>query len=402
MFFGANGVTSLDVSSFDTSNVTNMALMFRDASNLALLDVSGFDTGNVTDMREMFRGTQLEQLDISSFDTSNVTTMNHMFTALHTLRELTLGESFSFIGTPNLVPIRQTESYTGLWQGAGGAFTSAQLMSQFDGATMAGTFVWQEWTAPDPDQCEVVARGRFANSATVAGAEWRLCDDGTLEVDSGFINWTNNLSPWNAHRADITEIVFIGQITAGPSLRGLFRELTEVVAIEGLTYFDTSATRDMHRLFFGASGLTSIDVTSFNTSNVEDMAMMFRDATSLVDLDVSGFDTGNVVDMREMFRGTGIAQLNLTGFDTGNVLNMNHMFTGMTALRALTLGSEFSFIGSAGVPGVSTTGFTGRWQHVGEGTVSDPTGVFVFTSTQLIAQFDGQEMAGTFVWQPIR
>ena len=81
---------------------------------------------------------------------------------------------------------------------------------------------------------------------------------------------------------------------------------------------------------------------------------------------------------------------------------MNLMFTGMTALRMLTLGSEFSFIGSPGLPGVSQVDFTGRWQNIGSGTVDNPIGEFIFTSTQLINQFDGSTMADTFVWQPVR
>jgi len=155
-------------------------------------------------------------------------------------------------------------------------------------------------------------------------------------------------------------------------------------------------------MFFGASSLTAIDVTSFDTSNVTDMALMFREATRLVDLDVSGFNTGNVVDMREMFRGTQIVHLDLTGFDTSSIVNMNLMFTGMTSLRRLTLGSEFSFIGSPGLPGAGggQVGFTNRWQNVGNGTAANPTGQFVFTTTQLMTQFNGSTMADTFVWQP--
>jgi len=402
MFFEAISLSTIDVTSFDTSNVTDMSMMFREAISLEELDVSNFDTSNVIDMREMFRETPISQLDLSSFNTNNVVNMNQMFTGMNYLTELTLGSEFSFIGHPGLPTIKQTETHTGLWQGPNVALTSAQLMAQFDGSTMAGTFVWQEWSC---NLNSIIAQGRFAHQAGstgVTGSEWRLCDDGTLEVDSGFINWTNNLSPWNAYQADITEIVFTGPITAGSSLRGLFRELTEVTTIEGLNYFDTSATRDMHRMFFGASGLTTIDVTSFDTSNVTDMALMFRNAISLEELDVSGFDTSNVVDMREMFRATQIVHLDLTGFDTSSISNMNLMFTGMTELSELTLGSEFSFIGSPGLPGVSQVDYTGRWQNIGSGTIDNPAGEFIFTSTQLMNQFDGSTMADTFVWQPVR
>ena len=70
--------TSIDLSSFDTSNVTNMSDMFRNSA-ATTLDVSNFDTSNVTDMGYMFVHSQTTTLDVSNFDTSNVTDMHGMF-----------------------------------------------------------------------------------------------------------------------------------------------------------------------------------------------------------------------------------------------------------------------------------------------------------------------------------
>ena len=70
----------LDVSKFDTSNVTRMGDMFRNCSRLSTLDVSGFDTSNVTNMPSMFNGcNNLTTLDLSGFNTSSVKDMGHMF-----------------------------------------------------------------------------------------------------------------------------------------------------------------------------------------------------------------------------------------------------------------------------------------------------------------------------------
>ena len=48
-------------------------------SKVPALDLSGFDTSNVTDMSYMFAGSKVTILDLSSFNTSNVTNMNAMF-----------------------------------------------------------------------------------------------------------------------------------------------------------------------------------------------------------------------------------------------------------------------------------------------------------------------------------
>ena len=73
MFAYCESLASLDVSHFDTSQVTDMSLMFYDCKSLASLDVSHFDTSQVTDMSDMFkRCNSLEILDITNFDTSHV------------------------------------------------------------------------------------------------------------------------------------------------------------------------------------------------------------------------------------------------------------------------------------------------------------------------------------------
>ena len=78
--FGYSNAATLDLSSFDTSNVTNMRDMFCNCPDLLSLDLSNFDTSNVTNMSTMFVYCQeLRALDLSSFDTSNVTDMSYMF-----------------------------------------------------------------------------------------------------------------------------------------------------------------------------------------------------------------------------------------------------------------------------------------------------------------------------------
>ena len=80
MFFGCNNLTTLDLSNFDTKNVTDMQSMFNICNNLTTLNLSNFDTKNVTTMGGMFLGCRnLTELDLSNFDTQNVTDMHSMF-----------------------------------------------------------------------------------------------------------------------------------------------------------------------------------------------------------------------------------------------------------------------------------------------------------------------------------
>ena len=55
LFSGYTSLISLDLSNFDTSNVTDMKNMFYDCSSLTSIDVSNFDTSSVTNMGQTFR-----------------------------------------------------------------------------------------------------------------------------------------------------------------------------------------------------------------------------------------------------------------------------------------------------------------------------------------------------------
>ena len=89
-------LTKIDLSSWDTSNITEMNSMFKGCSSLTSLDLSNFDTSNVTDMGNMFKGCwKITSLDLSNFDTSKVTNRNNIFNACSKLSNLTLGTDWA-------------------------------------------------------------------------------------------------------------------------------------------------------------------------------------------------------------------------------------------------------------------------------------------------------------------
>ena len=110
---------TLNLSNFNTSNITDMRAMFYGCSSLEELDLSNFNTSNVTKMSEYEEGmfqncSSLERLNISSFDTSNVVNMASMFKNCSSLEELDMrSATFSnitntvntFISVPNTATI---------------------------------------------------------------------------------------------------------------------------------------------------------------------------------------------------------------------------------------------------------------------------------------------------------
>ena len=112
MFAGCKSLTSLDLSNFNTSNVTNMNMMFSGCSSLTSLDLSNFNTSNVISMNTMFNGcSSLTSLNLSNFDTSNVTKMAAMFANCPNLSSLDL----SSFDTSNVTSMSQ------MFNGCGGS-----------------------------------------------------------------------------------------------------------------------------------------------------------------------------------------------------------------------------------------------------------------------------------------
>ena len=120
MFSICSNLTNLDLSSFDTSNVTSMQSMFSSCINLTSLDLSNFNTSKVSNMAYMFEGcNKLTSLDLSSFDASNVTSMRSMFSNCFSLTELDLSNfdtsrvtnmSYMFSGCSKLTTIKVSSS----------------------------------------------------------------------------------------------------------------------------------------------------------------------------------------------------------------------------------------------------------------------------------------------------
>ena len=107
MFNSCSNLTSLNLSNFDTSQVTDMSMMFNFCSNLTSLNLSNFDTSQVTDMSMMFNScSNLTSLNLSNFDTSKVINMSYMFQYCSNLKSITLTR-FNTLNTTHMTSMFQ-------------------------------------------------------------------------------------------------------------------------------------------------------------------------------------------------------------------------------------------------------------------------------------------------------
>ena len=182
------------------------------------------------------------------------------------------------------------------------------------------------------------ALGNLVESGNIEGnLPWSFYSCGTLVLEAGVLPHGSNVWP---RRNEIARIEFTGPVVAGENMRDLFHLMPNLIAIEELTYLDTSNVTNMDSMFWNARGLTSLDLSSFDTSSVTNMFQMFDNASSLISLDLTNFDTSNVTNMSGMFTGTSnLTSLNVSSFNTSNVTNMSRMFDNAGSLTSLDVSS---------------------------------------------------------------
>ena len=211
MFFGDEKLVSLDLSNFNTQSLTNMDKMFYGMSNLTNLNISSFDTSNVTNMNALFYGmANIENIDISNFNTRYITNMSYMFSGMHKLKQL-------------------------------------QLPATFD-------------------------------TSNVTDMSFMFANDHSLHA--------LNISHFNTQNVTNMQQMFFGMYA-----------LSSI----DLSNFDTKKVTLMDGMFNSCVGLTSINVSNFNTENVENMNGMFAFTDSVEELDLSSFRTPKVKTFRAMF-----------------------------------------------------------------------------------------------------
>ena len=164
MFNGCNGLTNLTLgNNFNTSNVIDMAYMFGNCYRLTELDLSNFNTSNAKYIYYMFSGCRgLTSLDLSNFNTSKATDMSYMFYSCSSLTELDLS-NFDTSNASNMSYMFNYCSTLPTIQGTLDLYSATNVASMFSG-TIALTGV----------TLKNIRRSLQIGSGTTYGHNWQL------------------------------------------------------------------------------------------------------------------------------------------------------------------------------------------------------------------------------------
>ena len=229
-------ILELDLSNFDTSQVTNMFAMFSRMSSLTTLDLSSFDTSKVTNMQSMFFSmSNLTSLNLSSFDTSKVTGMIGMFFGVSSLTSLNLS-SFDTSQVSGM-----SEMFRDMLK-----LTSLNL-SNFDTSNVT--------------KMHAMFRG-MPNLTSLNLSNF----DTSKVTDMGFMFYgMSKLTSLNLSNFDTSKVT---------NMYGMFNAMSSLTTLD-LSSFDTSQVANMAHMFSDMANLTTLNLSNFDTSQVTDMSFMF-------------------------------------------------------------------------------------------------------------------------------
>ena len=331
MFWDCSSLTSVDVSRFDTNKVTDMGAMFKGCSSLTSVDVSKFGTSKVTNMSDMFCGcNSLTDLDVSNFDTSNVTDMFQMFASCNSLTSVDV----SNFDTSKVTNMRDMFSYCGNLTSVDVSKFDTNNVTNMQSMFSGCSSLTSVGDVSNFDTSNVTdMKNMFSGCSSLTALDVSKFDTSRVINMQYMFGSCSRLTALDVGDFDTS------RVTGIYGMRHMFDGCSNLTNLD-VSKFDTSTVTDMSYMFSGCSSLMALDVSKFDTSSVIDMDCMFLDCSSLTDLDVTNFDTSSVVNMWGMFRGcSGLANLDIRNFDTSSVTDMGNMFTGCSGLKNLDVSS---------------------------------------------------------------
>lgn len=238
MFGDMGEVLELDLSSLDTSSVTNMSYLFVN-SKIASLNMSNWDTSGVTDMSYMFDNMpDIEVIDISGFDTSSVRTMCRMFS-----------------NSPSLISLNLSGLDTSACTDMNYMFSRCTSLKELDLRSF--------------DTSHVTDMSNMFAGSTLGNMNLKKIDLSSFDTSS-----VTNMYEMFAY-SNIEEL--------------------------NLSNFETENVESFYRMFYNCDLLKSLDVSNWDLSSATTVDFMFGSCDSLVELDLSTWDIPEVVRKSAMF-----------------------------------------------------------------------------------------------------
>ena len=330
MFQNCSSLTTLDLSGWDTSQVTSMVNIFQNCSSLTTLDVSKWDTSKVTNMSGTFNGcNELTTLDVSKWDTSHVTNMGYMFTGCKKLTALDVSKWDTDMVTNMFGMFQNCSSLTTLDVSKWNTSQVTSMYGMFEACSSLATLDVSGWNTSNVTNMSYMF-SKCSKLTSLDVSKWNTSR--VTRMDLMFSKCSKltplDVSKWNTSRVTRMDLMFsnCGSLTT-----------------LDVSNWDTSSATNMSFMFYGCKNLTTLNVSGFDTSQVTNMSNMFYNCSNLTTLDVSKWNTGSVTNMSCMFQWCrALFALDVSKWDTSQVTDMHYMFSNCTNLTTIYIGSGWN------------------------------------------------------------
>lgn len=381
MFSGCWNLKYLDLSTFDTSNVTNMSSMFSGCSNLGSSNDtystkikfgSNFKTDNVKDMSSMFSGcSNLESLDLSRFNTKGVNNMSSMFFECGKLTEITFGANFKTSEVENMSSMFSgCSSLDKLDLGNFNTEKVTTMASMFSDCRELNSLNLSKFNTKNKSVSSIDMSSMFSGCKALLSIKYQ--DSYNSNNDIGLI-WGKDFS---TSRADKMNKMFSGSgfqtlnlsqldTTEAKDMTEMFSSCTDLEEIQFGENFNADKVTSMEGMFSGCNNenFTKVDMSGVSVKDLESMKSMFSGCTNLTNV-IFGekFAASGVTDMTFMFENCKkLSDLTfMDSLNTTDPVNMTSMFSGCTALTDLEFGKDFqnNYLGNVSSMFRGCTGLT--------------------------------------------
>ena len=351
MFNGCINLQYINFSNIDTSSVTNMNIMFQNCHSLTSLDLSHFNTSKVKEMQGMFfQCKSIVSLNLSNFNTSNLYYMNYMFYYCSSLREI----DFTNINTTNVITMKYLFAYCKKLISINLNNFDVKNVSNFDGMFLlceSLTYVnLSNWQINKAYNLSYMFYGCYSlisidlpyfPQKEIRDMKYMFSFCKSLkEIDLTNVIINNSyINRFFYSCESLKTIKFPKYLIKPISIFEMFFKCSSLLSID-FNNFNFSLIVDYGYLFYQCTSLISMDLSNIKTLKPELMDYMFYGCNSLKFVDLSNLKTNKLNSISYMFYGcTSLININLTNFDTSSVTIMKYAFANCMQLTSLNLES---------------------------------------------------------------
>ena len=339
MFDWCYKLTSFDLSSFNTSNVVSMSYMFKRLNGSISLNLSNFNTSKVTHLNSMFEASKFLVLDLSGFNFENVVydSVNKDFFFIFTnsylkflsIKDIKINET-KVKGKESIDIIEQINSIknkTSMYL----CLNDAKIMSQIDkNITICCEFDKNTQTCDSSNYFSlyytnnVLYASGFENDNRKEIAFLKYGNQMKRAFESISIESNKNLDVKFAYPIDSLNNFFYNDVNKNT-----------LVSLD-FSKFDSSKITSVENVFNGLTSLKYIDLSGFGSHFLKSMKGLFKDLKSLESINLSNMKISKVTSIESMFENCVLlTSIDLSHLDTTSLIKIDKLFCGCSALKVI-------------------------------------------------------------------